>query len=583
MAVQSERHRHDVVIVGAGIAGLYAALKCSERHDTAVLSKVYPTRSHSGAAQGGCAASLGNMQEDSWEWHLYDTVRGSDFLGDQDAQEILVREAVPVIYEMEHLGVPFSRTPEGRIAQRPFGGHYSNFGKGDIARSCYAADRTGHAQLHTLYEQCVKHGVRFYNEFYVTQLIMKDGACVGLVAWDFQRGGLHVFQSRATLLATGGYARAWKITTNAHANTGDGLSVVLRSGLPLEDMEFVQFHPTGIYPHGILVSEAARGEGGLLFNGKGERFMDKYAKAKMELAPRDVVSRAEQSEIDEGRGVDGKPYINLDLRHLGEAKIHEVLPQIHELALKFCGIDCVKEPIPIQPSAHYSMGGIPTRTDTRVVADERATIVPGLFAAGECACVSVHGANRLGTNSTLECCVYGRRAGLAILDHLAATPSEPEPLPADPDGPSRTEIDRLLSKDGGGEVPADLRETLQVGMSARCGIFRNANDLEPELAEVRSLRDRFAKVRVSDHARPCNTELIEAMELGHMLDYGVTIVAGALARKECRGAHWRKDFPGRNDTEWLKHTFSWLTEKGDVRLAYRPVVINRFQPEERKY
>jgi succinate dehydrogenase / fumarate reductase, flavoprotein subunit len=579
----SERHRHDVVIVGAGIAGLYAALKTSAHHDTAVISKVYPTRSHSGAAQGGCAASLGNMQGDSWEWHLYDTVRGSDFLGDQDAQEILVREAVPVIYEMEHLGVPFSRTSDGRIAQRPFGGHYSNFGKGDVARSCYAADRTGHAQLHTLYEQCVKHGVRFYNEFYTTQLLMKDGACVGVVAWDFQRGGLHVFQSRATLLATGGYARAWRTTTNAHANTGDGLSMVLRCGLPLEDMEFVQFHPTGIYPHGILVSEAARGEGGLLFNGKGERFMDKYAKAKMELAPRDVVSRAEQTEIDEGRGVDGKPYINLDLTHLGAAKIHEVLPQIHELAMKFCGIDCTKVPIPIQPSAHYSMGGIPTRTDTRVVADENATAVPGLYAAGECACVSVHGANRLGTNSTLECCVYGRRAGFAMLEYLGQIPAEPADLPDDPDGPSKAELDHLLSKEGNGEVPADLREALQAGMDQRCGIFRNANDLETELAEVKSLRDRCSKVRVADHNLRCNTELVEALELGHMLDYSLTIVAGALARKECRGAHWRKDHSGRNDAEWMKHTFSWLDAKGDVRLAYRPVVINRFQPEERKY
>ncbi len=318
----SERHRHEVVVVGAGIAGLYAALKTSQHFDTAVISKVYPTRSHSGAAQGGCAAALGNMQNDSWEWHLYDTVRGSDYLGDQDAQEILVREAIPTIYEMEHLGVPFSRTPEGKIAQRPFGGHYADFGKGGIARSCYAADRTGHAQLHTLYEQCVKNGVRFYNEFYVTQLVMQNGTCLGLVAWDFQKGGLHVFHAKATLLATGGYARAWRITTNAHANTGDGLSMILRAGLPLEDMEFVQFHPTGIYPHGILVSEAARGEGGLLYNGNGDRFMEKYAKAKMELAPRDVVSRAEQTEIDEGRGVNGQPYINLDLTHLGAAKIH---------------------------------------------------------------------------------------------------------------------------------------------------------------------------------------------------------------------------------------------------------------------
>ena len=583
MTNASERHRHDVVIVGAGIAGLYAALKASERYDTAVLSKVFPTRSHSGAAQGGCAAPLGNMQEDSWEWHLYDTVRGSDYLGDQDAQEILVREAIPAMYEMEHLGVPFSRTPEGRIAQRPFGGHYSHFGKGEIARSCYAADRTGHAQLHTLYEQCVKRGVRFYSEFYVTQLILRDGVCLGVVAWDVLRGGLHLFHSRATLFATGGYARAWRITTNAHANTGDGLSLVLRAGLPLEDMEFVQFHPTGIYPHGILVSEAARGEGGLLFNGKGERFMERYAKAKMELAPRDVVSRAEQTEIDEGLGINGQPYVHLDLRHLGAAKIHEVLPQIHELARKFCGIDCTKEPIPIQPSAHYSMGGIPTRTDTRVVLDENATPIPGFFAAGECACLSVHGANRLGTNSTLECCVYGRRAGLAIIQHLSEAPGDPPDLPTDVDEPARQEIDRLLSSDGGGESAALLRETLQAGMTARCGIFRNATDLASELDEVRGLRDRYRKVRVSDPSIRCNTELIEVIELGHMLDYSVTIVAGALERKECRGAHWRKDHPGRNDKEWLKHTFSWLDEKGNVRLAYRPVVINRFQPEERKF
>lgn len=579
----SERHRHEVVVVGAGIAGLYAALKTSQHFDTAVISKVYPTRSHSGAAQGGCAASLGNMQDDTWDWHLYDTVRGSDYLGDQDAQEILVREAVPTIYEMEHLGVPFSRTPEGKIAQRPFGGHYSDFGKGDVARSCYAADRTGHAQLHTLYEQCVKNGVRFYNEFYVTQLLMKNGACIGLVAWDFQKGGLHVFQANATMLATGGYARAWKITTNAHANTGDGLSMILRAGLPLEDMEFVQFHPTGIYPHGILVSEAARGEGGLLYNGKGERFMDKYAKAKMELAPRDVVSRAEQSEIDEGRGVNGEPYINLDLTHLGAAKIHEVLPQIHELALKFCGIDCTTQPIPIQPSAHYSMGGIPTTTDTRVVSDENGSVVPGLYAAGECACVSVHGANRLGTNSTLECCVYGRRAGMTILADLRAGALPSQDLPADPDAASREEIARLLSKEGGGQNPAELRDILQAGMSARCGIFRVAADLEPQLAEVRSLRDRYTHVRVADTNLHCNTELIEALELGHMLDFSVPIVTGALARPECRGAHWRKDAPGRNDKEWLKHTFCWLDDKGGTRLAYRPVVINRFQPEERKY
>ncbi|MBM3287059.1 MAG: succinate dehydrogenase flavoprotein subunit [Candidatus Eisenbacteria bacterium] len=582
MIAPSERHRHDVVVVGAGIAGLYAALKASEHFDTAVLSKVFPTRSHSGAAQGGCAASLGNMQEDNWEWHLFDTVRGSDYLGDQDAQEVLVREAVPVMYEMEHLGVPFSRTPDGKIAQRPFGGHYADFGKGDIARSCYAADRTGHAQLHTLYEQCVKRGVRFYTEFYVTQLIVRDGACLGVVAWDLTNGGLHIFHSRATMLATGGYARAWQITTNAHANTGDGLSHILRAGLPLEDMEFVQFHPTGLYPHGILISEAARGEGGYLVNDKGERFMERYAKAKMELAPRDVVSRAEQTEIDEGRGIGGRPYLFCDLRHLGAAKIHEVLPQIHELALKFCGVDCVKDPIPIQPTAHYSMGGIPTGLDTAVYADEKKTPVPGLFASGECACVSVHGANRLGTNSTLECAVYGRLGGIAMVDWLRAQRSEPPPLPEGPDAASRAEIEHLFSG-GGGESDAEIRQALQVGMTARCGIYRNAADLEKQLAEVKSLRERYGKVRVSDRSLRVNTELIEAIELGHMLDFSLTIVTGAIARKECRGAHWRTDHPWRDDKDWLKHTFSWLEENGSVRLAYRPVTITRFQPQERKY
>lgn len=583
MSTSSVRHRHDVVVVGAGIAGLYAALKASEHYDTAVVSKVYPTRSHSGAAQGGCAGSLGNMQEDNWRWHLYDTVRGSDFLGDQDAQETLVREAVPVMYEMEHLGVPFSRTPDGRIAQRPFGGHYSDFGKGPISRSCYAADRTGHAQLHTLYEQCLKHGVRFYNEFYTVQLIMKEGACLGIVAWDMTDGGLHIFHAKATFLATGGYGRAWRITTNAHANTGDGVSMILRAGLPLEDMEFVQFHPTGIYPHGILVSEAARGEGGYLVNSDGKRFMENYAPEKMELAPRDVVSRAEQTEIDEGRGIDGKPYLHCDLRHLGADKIRKVLPQIHELATKFCGIDCTKVPIPIQPSAHYSMGGIPTRVDTQVVSDENATPVPGLFAAGECACVSVHGANRLGTNSTLECAVYGRRGGLAVVEYLRDNPGEPEELPPEPDEAARVEIERLFSRDGGGESGVSLRDALQAGMHDRCGIFRNEEGLTSLLGEIRSLRNEFHKVRVSDMSARCNTELIEALELGHLLDFSLMIVAGGLARKECRGAHWRTDHPGRNDTDWLKHTFSWLDSGGDVRLAYRPVVITRHQPEERKY
>jgi succinate dehydrogenase / fumarate reductase flavoprotein subunit len=400
MIAPSVRHRHEVVIVGAGIAGLYAALKTSEHYDTAVISKVFPTRSHSGAAQGGCAAALGNVQEDSWEWHFYDTVRGGDFLGDQDAHEILVREAIPVMYEMEHLGVPFSRLPDGKIAQRPFGGHYSEFGKGAMARSCYAADRTGHAQLHTLYEQCVKRGVRFYSEFYTTQLIMKDGACLGVVAWDII-SGLHTPLARHDV-RHGRLRPGLEHHNERPREHGRRTLLILRSGLPLEDMEFVQFHPTGIYPHGILISEAARGEGGILVNDKGERFMERYAKAKMELAPRDVVSRAEQSEIDEGRGIDGKPYLYCDLTHLGATKILEVLPQIHELALKFCGIGA--SAADSDPTDVTTRWEDPVTVDTKVVSNENATPVPGLFASGDVP-ASRSTANRLGTNSTLECCV----------------------------------------------------------------------------------------------------------------------------------------------------------------------------------
>jgi len=576
-------HKHDVVVVGAGIAGLYSALKTSAAVDTAVLSKVYPTRSHSGAAQGGCAASLGNVMEDHWQWHLYDTVRGSDFLGDQDAQELLVREAVPVMYEMEHLGVPFSRTEDGRIAQRPFGGHFGNFGKSPMSRSCYAADRTGHVQLHTLYEQCLKNEVRFYNEFYALSLIMDQGACKGVVAWDMQKGGLHVFHARVIHLATGGYARCWKITSNSMSNTGDGLSLVMRQDLPLEDMEFVQFHPTGLWKHGILVSEAARGEGGYLINDKGERFMERYAKAKMELAPRDVVSRAEQSEIDEGRGIEGQDRINLDLRHLGREIIMERLPQVRELGIKFMGLDMITDPIPIQPTAHYSMGGIPTNLDTQVLKGKtKDDVVPGLYSSGECACVSVHGANRLGTNSTLECAVYGRLAGIKMLDYVRRHGGH-EDLPEDCEGMAREEVEHLLSTAGTSGVRAvELRERLQATMMKNVAVYRNEKGLKEQVSICEDLREQYRRVTIDDGGTFANTDLIEAIELGHMLDYGYMIACCALERTECRGAHWRVDHPGRNDKEWHKHTLSWL--KGDeIRLDYKPVVITRFQPEERKY
>ena len=574
-------HRHDVVVVGAGLAGLYAALMTSDKVDTAVVSKVYPTRSHSGAAQGGCAASLGNEVEDHWEWHFYDTVRGSDFLGDQDAQEILVKEAPLVIYECEHMGVPFSRTPEGKIAQRPFGGHFGNFGKTPMRRSCYAADRTGHAQLHTLFEQCLKRGVRFYNEFFLLHLIVRDDRCYGVVAWDLRHGGLHLFHAKAVMLATGGYARAWKITTNSMSNTGDGLSLVLRAGLPLEDMEFVQFHPTGLYRSGILVSEAARGEGGYLINGKGERFMERYAPEKMELAPRDVISRSEQTEIDEGRGINGEAYVHLDLRHLGREAIMEKLPQIHELAWKFAGVDCIEEPIPIQPSAHYAMGGIPTDVHGQVLKDEKKTPVVGLYAAGECACVSNHGANRLGTNSTLDCCVYGRRSGIAMAKFVA---EEGELLPDLPEGaaePARELVTRIF-KSKGKERMVEIREQLRETMTENMGVFRTEDSMSKALRVVKELQERYKELSIQDKSQQFNTEFMEAVELGYLLDFVEPIIVGGLARKESRGAHFRKDFPQRDDKNWLKHTLAWKTEEG-IRLGYKPVVITRFPPEERKY
>ena len=573
-------HQHEVVIVGAGLAGLYAGMITSRHFDTAVISKVFPTRSHSGAAQGGCAASLGNETEDDWQWHMYDTVRGSDFLGDQDAQEILCREAPRVIYECEHLGVPFSRTPEGKIAQRPFGGHFSHFGKGPVKRSCYAADRTGHAQLHALYEQCVKHDVRFYDEFFTIHLIVEDGICKGLIAWDLKSGGLHLFHGKAVLFATGGYARAWKVTSNSHANSGDGLSLTLRAGLPLEDMEFVQFHPTGLYPSGVLVTEGARGEGGYLLNGPGERFMKKYTPEKMELAPRDLVSRSIQTELNEGRGMGGKDYVHLDLRHLGMERIMEVLPQIHELAIKFTGVDCCEEPIPILPTAHYSMGGIPTNTDTQVLMDEKNTPVPGYFAAGECACVSNHGANRLGTNSTLECCVYGRRAGYAILKYIREGAEFSDIKGDDPE--LAKEMIARIKEGHGQESPGEIREELQENMDENMAIFRDEGQMKKGLEKVRELKERYRHIRIQDKGDIFNTDLMEAIELGSLLDFVEPIVEGGLARQESRGAHFRTDYPKRDDKNWLKHTLAWKTDKG-IRLAYKPVVITRFKPEERKY
>lgn len=574
-------HRHDVVIVGAGLAGMRAAVEASGEFDVAVLSKVFPTRSHSGAAQGGVAASLSNEEEDHWEWHMFDTIKGSDYLGDQDAIETLVREAPAVVREFEHFGCPFSRTPDGRIAQRKFGGHTKDFGKGGpVLRACYAVDRTGHVLLHTLYEICIRNEVRFYSEFQAMSLIVRDGVCRGVVAWDIENGGMHVFHAKTVMFGTGGYGKVFKITSNALANTGDGLSMVLRAGLPLEDMEFVQFHPTGLYLQGILVSEAARGEGGYLINDKGERFMEKYAPSKMELAPRDLVSRSIQTEINEGRGINGEAYVYIDLRHLGAEKIMKQLPQIHELAWKFLHVDCIKEPIPIQPTGHYSMGGIPTTVDGEVLLDGKDTPVKGFYAGGECACVSVHGANRLGTNSLLEASLFGRRCGKSIVRFLRETREWPE-LPADAAKGALEEVKWMLETSGKEKV-GEIRNDLQVLMTGKCGIFRDKATLEELISDLKGLEKRFQEIKIDDKSEKFNSDLLEAIELGHMIEFSELIVAGALAREESRGAHSRTDFPDRDDEKWLKHTLAW--KKGEeIRFDYKPVKITRFQPKERTY
>jgi len=574
-------HRHDVVVVGSGLAALECALESSRVADVAVVSKIFPTRSHSGAAQGGIAASLANEEEDHQEWHMFDTVKGGDYLGDQDAIEILAREARDVVYQLEHLGVPFSRNRQGRIAQRKFGGHTKDFGRGGpVLRACYAADRTGHALLHTLWHQCIKSQVRFYAEYMVLSLIIREGRCLGVVALNILDSTVHVFQSRAVMLGTGGYARVYRITSNSWANTGDGLSLALRAGLPLEDMEFVQFHPTGLFEHGILLSEGARGEGGHLLNGEGRRFMEDYAKDKMELAPRDVVARAIQMEIDAGRGIDGQACVYLDLRHLGRALIDERLPQITEIAQKFMGIDATKHPVPIQPTAHYSMGGIPVSVNAEVLQDGKDRAVKGLYAAGECSCVSVHGANRLGTNSLLEACLYGRRAGQSVVRYLAGGVEMPT-LPVDAANPVLERLRRLQGSQGGERV-ASLRQELQETMHRHCAVFRDAQSLEEGLKQVRSLQRRYEQVKLDGEGKCFNTEVVEALEFGHMLDFVELIVAGALNRTESRGAQSRTDYPDRDDDNWLKHTLAWRGEDG-VRFDYKPVVIGRFAPKAREY
>ncbi len=584
-------HQFDVVIVGAGGAGLRAAVEIQAPYTCAVLTKVHPLRSHTGAAQGGVCAALANEDEDSWEWHAFDTVKGSDYLGDQDSIEIMCRDAIRAVIELEHMGMPFSRTKEGKIAQRPFGGHTKPENPSDptskripVRRACYSADRTGHVMLHTLYENALKNGVRFFSEFHVTDLIINNGVCCGVVAIEVATSEIHVFHAKAVLFATGGYGRVYQITSNAHAGTGDGFAISYRHGIPLQDMEFVQFHPTGLYKLGILVSEAARGEGGILRNKSGERFMERYAPTVKDLAPRDMVSRAIITEIREGRGItgsDGTSYVGLDLTHLDPRVVDEKLPEITGFARTYLGVEPKDEPIPIQPTCHYAMGGIPTNSNGEVVVDENNTPMVGFYAAGESACVSVHGGNRLGTNSLLDLIVFGRRSGKAIMDFLKNGASYAA-LPAKSEEWTKQRMNWVLAANGT-ERPAAIRKDLQREMMDRVGVFRNDGELKAMMQLLADFRARYQKIYIDDKGKQFNTDLLEALELENLLDTAEAIAYGALLRQESRGAHAREDYPKRDDQNWMKHTLLFYTGTGTPRDTYKAVRVTKYQPQERKY
>ncbi|AIV40489.1 MULTISPECIES: succinate dehydrogenase flavoprotein subunit [unclassified Curtobacterium] len=589
-------HQHDIVIIGAGGAGMRAAIEAGPKAKTAVISKLYPTRSHTGAAQGGMAAALANVEEDSWEWHTFDTIKGGDYLVDQDAAEILAKEAIDAVIDLENMGLPFNRTPEGKIDQRRFGGHTRDHGKAPVRRACYAADRTGHMILQTLFQNCVKLGVEFHNEFYALDLVMvdvvgDDGVTrqqpAGVVAFELATGELHVFHAKAVIFATGGFGKMYKTTSNAHTLTGDGVGIVWRQGLPLEDMEFFQFHPTGLAGLGILLTEGARGEGAILRNASGERFMERYAPTIKDLAPRDIVARCMVQEVAEGRGAGpNKDYVLLDCTHLGAEVLETKLPDITEFARTYLGVDPVVEPVPVMPTAHYAMGGIPTNTNAEVLYDN-TTVVPGLYAAGECACVSVHGSNRLGTNSLLDINVFGKRSGNNAAEWVQT--AEFLPLPEDPAAGVRGMLDQLRASTGTERI-AVLRKELQDEMDKNAQVFRTDESLGKMTETIHQLRERYLNIAVQDKGKRFNTDLLEAVELGFLLDLAEVVVFSARNRKESRGGHMRDDYPKRDDENYMQHTMAYLT--GDphssladdhITLDWKPVVVTRYEPMERKY
>ena len=595
-----QKHQYEVLVVGAGGAGLTAALYASKNASTAVISKLYPTRSHTGAAQGGIGAALGNTEEDHPEWHAYDTVKGSDYLGDQDAIDFMAAEAVDAVYELEHMGLPFSRNPDGTIAQRPFGGHTNNDTGKPVQRACYAADRTGHMILQTLYQQSIKNNVKFFDEFYVLDLLIVDGKTAGAVALELATGEMHIFQAKAVIIATGGHGRVWETTSNAYSYTGDGVALVLRKGIPAEDMEFYQFHPTGIYRMGILITEGVRGEGGVLINGEGDRFMETYAPTVKDLASRDVVSRAMYLEMKAGRGVDGKNYMNLDVtpdvvNHYADiddrknpdgspyrvtaSEILSKLPDIIDFCETYIGVNPISDPMPVQPTAHYAMGGIPTNKFGEVVIDEKNTILPGLYAAGEVACVSVHGANRLGTNALLDLVVFGKYSGLKAAEYAAGEPYTD--LPAEPEAFAIKQLNDLRNTNGK-ENMVDIAAEMKSVMADHVGVFRVEEGMQEAVDKMAEIKGRFKDIKVDDKGLKYNMNLIEAWELSNLIDVAHVTAVSALAREESRGAHSRDDFPDRDDKKWLKHTLAWM-ENGGVRLAYKPVTITHYQPKVRSY